>query len=111
MMIMTEIARDKIAELLSPMPQGGVRVEAILGGCAGIRYVLGFAAAPAPGDIVVRDGGAALFVDAASAPSLTGTVVDFVADVGGGGFTFDNPNAVGRCSCSDPDAPCARAAS
>jgi len=111
MMTLTESARDKIADLLAPLPQGGVRVAAILGGCAGIRYALGLEKAPAPGDIVVHDGGAALFIDAESAPSLKGTVVDFVADVGGGGFTFDNPNAVGRCSCSDPDAPCARTAS
>ncbi len=108
MITLTESARDMIAELLMPHPGGGVRVSAILGGCAGIRYGLALEAAPAPGDVVVHDGGAALFVDPESAPNLAGVTLGFVADVGGGGFTFDNPNAIGRCSCGAPDAPCSR---
>jgi iron-sulfur cluster assembly accessory protein len=108
MITLTEAARDTIADLLAPMPGGGVRVSAIPGGCAGIRYGLALEAAPTPGDVVVRDGGAALFVDPDSAPNLMGVTLGYVADVGGGGFTFDNPNAIGRCSCGDPNAPCAR---
>lgn len=108
MITLTEAARDKFAELLAGMPEGGVRIVAVLGGCAGIRYVMSYAEAQSRGDVVVRDGGAAIFLDPGSAASLAGTVVDFVA-TGGGGFTFANPNAVGRCSCGDANARCASA--
>ncbi len=107
MITLTETARDKIAGLLAGMPEGGIRIVAILGGCAGIRYVLSYAEAQSQGDLVVRDGDAAVFLDPGSAAALAGTVVDFVSAVGGGGFTFANPNAVGRCSCGDPNANCA----
>ncbi|MBN2751550.1 MAG: iron-sulfur cluster assembly accessory protein [Rhodospirillaceae bacterium] len=106
MLTLTPSARDKISELLSNLPQGGVRIAVVLGGCAGIRYALGLERTPTPGDAVLRDGNAAVFVDPDSAPSLKGTVVDFTANIGGGGFTFDNPNAIGRCTCGDPNAAC-----
>lgn len=109
MITLTEAARDKLAELCAGLPGGGIRIVAVLGGCAGIRYVMSYAEAQARGDLVVRDGGAVVFLDPGSAASLAGTVVDFVAAVGGGGFTFANPNAVGRCSCGDADARCASA--
>ncbi len=108
MITLTETARDAIAGLLADLPGGGLRVSAILGGCAGIRYGLALEAAPAPGDVVVHDGDAALFVDPHSAASLNGVTLGFAETVGGGGFTFDNPNAIGRCSCGDPNAACAR---
>ncbi len=107
MIVLTDAARDKIAELLDGMPDGGIRIVAILSACAGIRYMLSYAEASAKGDTIVRDGGAAVFLDPGSAASLAGTVVDFVTGAGGGGFTFANPNAVGRCSCGDPNAACA----
>jgi len=108
MMILTAPAVEKLSEILAPHPTGGVRVGTVLGGCAGIRYTLALEAAPKADDVVVRKDGAAVFVDPESSPYLEGTVMDFVTASGGGGFTFDNPNAVGRCSCSDPNAPCAK---
>jgi len=107
MIVLTDAARDKIAELLVGMPDGGIRIVAILGGCAGVRYLLSFAEASSQGDVIVREGGAAVFLDPGSAASLAGSVVGFVTGAGGGGFTFANPNAVGRCSCGDPNPACA----
>lgn len=107
MIVLTDAARDKIAEILADLPGGGIRIVAILGGCAGIRYLMSLAEAPSKGDDIVRDGGAAVFLDPGSAASLAGTVVDFVTGAGGGGFTFANPQAIGRCSCGDPNAACA----
>lgn len=110
MITLTETARDKIAEVLAEagVPLGGVRIAAILGGCAGIRYALSLERTAAPGDTVVHDGGASLYIDAESGANLDGTVIDFVETVGQGGFTFANPNAPGRCSCGDPNAACGR---
>jgi len=107
MMTLTEPAQGKISELLVNLPTGGVRVGTVMGGCAGMRYTLALETAPKADDAVVTAGGASVFIDPESALNLEGTVMDFVAASGGGGFTFDNPNAVGRCSCSDPNANCA----
>ena len=44
-------------------------------------------------------GGIPIYIDRASAPYLSGTVIDFVTGLHGGGFKFSNPNATGTCGC------------
>jgi iron-sulfur cluster assembly protein len=78
----------------------GLRIMVQLGGCAGIKYSMGLVRNPAPTDFVVEQGDIRIFIDPESEPHLRGTTVDFVADPEASGFTFDNPNAGSKCSCS-----------
>ncbi|GEO81395.1 hypothetical protein ROR02_15260 [Pararhodospirillum oryzae] len=92
-----EVVRDVVGRSLEAPT--GLRVRVSLGGCAGVVYRLGLERAPAEGDHVIDLGTAKVFVDAESQPLIDGTTIDFIEDEGAPGFVFDNPNAVGRCSC------------
>ncbi|MGH8803195.1 MAG: putative Fe-S cluster assembly protein SufT [Polaromonas sp.] len=50
----------------------------------------------AEGDIVVEADGISLLLDPASARRADGLAIDFVQELRGAGFTFDNPNQPGR---------------
>src|SRR6266853_1683812 len=43
--------------------------------------------------------GLRLFVDMFSAQYLNGVEIDYVQNVMGSGFTFNNPNSTGSCGC------------
>lgn len=50
----------------------------------------------AEGDIVVETGGITLLLDPPSARRADGLSIEFVQDLHGAGFQFDNPNQSGR---------------
>lgn len=77
----------------------GMRVMVEWGGCAGLKYMLGMESDALDDDVVYEFGCVKLFVDAESHPMLAGTRIDFVDDVQGCGFVFDNPNARTLCHC------------
>jgi iron-sulfur cluster assembly accessory protein len=77
----------------------GLRVSVLPGGCAGFKYGLNIEEQPLDDDIVVKHGDLRLFVDAFSAQYLQGTTIDFVSNMNGSGFTFNNPSATGGCGC------------
>ena len=52
------------------------------------------------GDSVIESGDLKVLVDPNSAPHLTGSKVDFIADHRGAGFTVDNPNSPDANACS-----------
>ncbi|MEO5336597.1 MAG: iron-sulfur cluster assembly accessory protein [Magnetospirillum sp. WYHS-4] len=79
--------------------EAGLRVAVQSGGCAGLRYAMGFEPAPQDDDTVVDCQGLKVFVDPASALLLDGVTIDFVTRLEGAGFTFDNPKAQGKCGC------------
>ena len=80
-------------------PAEGLRIMVETGGCAGFKYMMGLVTEINPDDIVIEAGRIRLFVDTNSFPYLDGTTVDFVSNIEGAGFTFDNPNAGAKCSC------------
>ena len=47
---------------------------------------------PCPGDVRIEAFGCTLLIDKASARRVDGVTIDFVENVGGGGFKIDNPN-------------------
>jgi iron-sulfur cluster assembly protein len=49
--------------------------------------------------VVLDLDGVRVYVDGGSAPYLSGTVIDFVTGLHGGGFKFTNPNATATCGC------------
>jgi len=78
-----------------------VRLSLVEGGCAGLRYVLEAAPAPAPGDIPVPQDGLLVAVAPDDLPRLQGLRVDYVDAMVGGGYRFENPNAGRTCGCGE----------
>ena len=69
------------------------------GGCAGFQYKFALAEAPEADDIEVQTDGVGLVVDSMSLPLVSGSVVDFVENLGGAAFQVRNPNAASNCGC------------
>jgi Fe/S biogenesis protein NfuA len=96
MITFSKIARDKLLELLAGEGRQGSALRfAICGRRGGVfQYRLAFMKPEDRGasDIVVDGGGFTIVVDAASAPYLSGTSVDYVELPSQSGFKIDNPN-------------------
>lgn len=94
-------AADKIRSLLAErnLAGHGLRVFVAGGGCSGLQY--GMAIEPEAGefDTTVESNGVKVFIDPTSMMYLTGSTVDYVDNLMGGGFRIDNPNAVQSCGC------------
>jgi len=100
--ILTEAATAKVAQLLAGEDQDlALRVAVQPGGCAGLRYQLYFDDQNYEGDVVTFFGDVRVVVDDQSAPYLAGATIDFADTISKQGFTIDNPNATGTCSCGD----------
>ncbi len=73
-----------------------LRVAVVAGGCNGLTYDLYFVPEAGSQDAVVESEGVRIAVDPASAPLLTGIIIDLPR---GPSFRFDNPRARKSCSC------------
>ena len=76
----------------------GLRLSIERGGCSGLQYNMQFAEPQAGDELVERDG-VRVFVEAASAGHLRGSVLDYYDGLTGTGFRIENPNAVRTCGC------------
>ena len=76
-----------------------VRLSVATGGCAGLKYVLEPAPAPAAGDHVFNHDGLVVSCSPVDLPRVTGLRVDYVDAMVGGGYRFENPNAGRSCGC------------
>ncbi len=79
--------------------EAGLRVRVVPGGCSGFQYSLNIEEGSRQGDYVLELDGVRLFVDMFSAQYLSGITIDYVTNMMGSGFTFENPNATGGCGC------------
>jgi iron-sulfur cluster assembly accessory protein len=77
----------------------GLRISVVGGGCSGFQYDLSLVDSGSENDEVYRFGDLPVYVDKMSLLYLKGTVVDFVNDLRGSGFVFQNPNATSSCGC------------
>jgi iron-sulfur cluster assembly accessory protein len=77
----------------------GLRIAIVGGGCSGFQYDLSLVDKAAENDEKYDFGGLPVFVDKNSLLYLKGTVVDYVNDIRGSGFVFQNPNAHSSCGC------------
>lgn len=77
----------------------GLRVSVVTGGCSGFEYSLAFAPEPEPGDQTFEDQSVRIFLDELSIEKLSGTVLDYVDGLYGGGLKFSNPKAAHTCGC------------
>ncbi len=99
----TRSAADKVSSLLSKQgrPGGVLRVAVLGGGCSGLQYKMDLQDGPANRDILVNSGGVKIVVDPKSALYVTGSELDFIDALQGGGFKVKNPNAAATCSCGE----------
>ena len=99
----SEPAANEIKKFMASeegLPQtAGLRVRVVPGGCSGFQYSLNIEEESRQGDFVLDERGVRLFVDMFSAQYLNGVEIDYVTNVMGSGFTFNNPNATGSCGC------------
>ena len=94
--ILTEAAAAKAKALLEQEGRNdlALRIAVQPGGCAGLRYQLFF-------DDRELDGDKIDLIDKMSIPYLNGARIDFADTIESQGFTIENPNAGGSCSCGD----------
>lgn len=81
----------------------GLRIGIRGGGCTGFSYLFEWADEP-PRDndrVFEFSDGVRLFVDPKSLVYLNGTELDFVTNMMGHGFKFQNPNVKGSCGCGE----------
>jgi iron-sulfur cluster assembly protein len=99
---LTSAAADRVRSHLANRGRGvGLRLGLKTTGCSGYSYVIDYADAPAPDDLVFEDHGVQVFVDSASFPLLDGTRVDFVRKGLNESFQFANPNVKAECGCGE----------
>lgn len=99
---LTETAASEVKKFLEAenvTNGGGLRVRVVPGGCSGFQYAMNIEEAPQNNDEVVEAAGLRVFVDMFSAQYLENVQIDYVNNVMGSGFTFNNPNAAGGCGC------------
>ncbi len=77
----------------------GLRIAIVGGGCSGFQYDLSLVDKASENDETYDFSGLSVFVDKNSLIYLKGTVVDYVNDIRGSGFVFQNPNAHSSCGC------------
>ena len=101
--ILTEAPAAKAKALLEQEGRNdlALRIAVQPGGCAGLRYQLFFDDRELDGDKIDLIGGVSLVVDKMSIPYLNGARIDFADTIESQGFTIENPNAGGSCSCGD----------
>ena len=99
---LTESAGRKLRQLMARdgAAEGALRVKVTCGGCAGLEYKMDFDRTPPTGrDILIESQSVRVVVDQKSALYVSGSIVDFVDAMIGGGCKIKNPNAAETCSC------------
>jgi iron-sulfur cluster assembly accessory protein len=100
---LTANASRKVQTLLQRQgrPGGVLRVAVVGGGCSGLQYKMDLQDGPASRDILVETAGVKVVVDPKSALYVTGSELDYLDALQGGGFKVTNPNAATSCSCGE----------
>ena len=93
------IAQVRVARAAEGQPTAGLRVGVIGGGCSGLQYLLDFTVVSTGEDFTGGHDDVPIFIDPYSAAHLAGTEIDYVDDLQGTGFKFNNPNIVRACGC------------
>lgn len=100
---LTSAAGEKVTSLLRKQgrPSGVLRVAVVGGGCSGLQYKMDLQDRPQNRDILVESAGVQVVVDPKSALYVTGSELDYLDALQGGGFKVKNPNAATSCSCGE----------
>ncbi len=99
---LTEKAAHYVKEQLARRGKGlGLRVGVKPSGCSGLSYVLEYADAIQPEDIVFESQGVTVVTDPKAMLYLDGSVLDLVREGLNIGLKFDNPNVKDTCGCGE----------
>ena len=102
MINLSSAAINEIRRLKSKQPANILfRLQVKSGGCADWFYDLGFDTTVQPTDQIVEFDDIRLVIDPGSLNYINGLSLDYAEDLMGGGFRFDNPQAISRCSCGN----------
>ena len=103
MIALTEIAADKVKELLVQEGRDdiGLRVAVQPGGCSGLRYAMYLDDQVTEKDVTEEQFGVKLVIDKMSVPYISEAKIDFVDSLEASGFTIDNPVASSTCACGN----------
>jgi len=80
-------------------PVAGLRLMVQSGGCAGLKYGMALELEAQPDDASLTFGPVTVLIDPVTREHIEGTKIDFVSNLEGAGFVFDNPNAKNACGC------------
>lgn len=98
--IISESAKEKIADLLShETPESFLRVAIMGGGCSGFQYLFGFDTELADDDITHKWENGRVIVDSMSMDYIKGATLNYVNEFDGEFFSVDNPSAQSSCGC------------
>jgi iron-sulfur cluster assembly accessory protein len=97
----TSNAAKRINQLIDERQLEGhaLRVFVSGGGCSGLQYGMAFEPEPRDSDARFQHEDVEVVVDPVSLGYMSGSTIDYVDDLMGGGFSINNPNAVSSCGC------------
>ena len=99
---LTETAAKRVKHHLLERGAGlGLRLGVKTTGCSGFAYVVDYAEAVSPEDVIFEDHGVKVVVSRESLPYLDGTQVDYVRQGLNESFKFINPNVKDECGCGE----------
>ncbi|MBI3091811.1 MAG: iron-sulfur cluster insertion protein ErpA [Candidatus Tectomicrobia bacterium] len=101
MISVTEKAVTAVKKIIQEQnnPELKLRMGVKGGGCSGLSYTLNLDTKADAKDKAFEFDGLTVVVDPKSLLFLNGTTLDYVDDVMGGGFKFENPSAKTTCGC------------
>ena len=100
---MTDFASERIHSLMKRTQCEGsyLRIGLKSGGCSGFTYFLEFEDKMNAKDRELVSHGVKIIVDSKSFLYLMGIEIDYLDDLNGAGFKFNNPNARRTCGCGE----------
>lgn len=98
---LTEAAAERVKGIIEAGDKPYLRVGVVNGGCAGMEYVLDYAAAPEKFDELVEDQGVQILVAADAVMFLLGSEIDYETTRLASKFVFRNPNQTDACGCGE----------
>ncbi|MDZ8184849.1 MAG: iron-sulfur cluster assembly accessory protein [Nostoc sp. ChiSLP02] len=102
MIHLSQAATSEIVRIKSKQqPEVLFRLAVKPGGCSGLFYDMSFDKTIKAGDRVFDFDEVQVIVDAESLDRLNGLTVDYAEDLMGGGFRFNNPQAIASCTCGN----------
>lgn len=100
-MTLTDAAAARAQEIVAKGDKRYLRVSVVNGGCAGMEYMLDYAAAPEQFDELVEDKGVSILVKADAVLFLLGSQIDYETTRLSSKFVFRNPNQTDACGCGE----------
>ncbi len=107
MIHISQAAANEIERLKSKNSQPGSKSELLFkisvkqGGCSGLFYDLSFAQNKEVGDVICESRGIKVAINTQSLKYVEGLKLDYAEDLMGGGFRFQNPQAISSCGCGN----------